>query len=102
MRRPRRASEQRIVCWIILPRRSSWRISRRASPNWNGQQPCRGPDKIMLLKRRIADLERTWPRRRSLSELLRETDSVVRLTGISFYEAFDSLLAGVTGEEVAR
>jgi hypothetical protein len=56
----------------------------------------------MLLKRRIADLERTWPRRRSLSELLRETDSVVRLTGISFYEAFDSLLAGVTGEEVGQ
>ena len=53
----------------------------------------------MLIKRRIANLERTWPRCRSLLELVRETQSVARLTGMAYDTAFDRLLVGVVGEE---
>ncbi len=54
----------------------------------------------MLVKRRIANLERTWPRRRSAADLIREAQSVARLTGMTYDKAFDRLLVGVTDDEL--
>ena len=56
----------------------------------------------MVLKRRIASLERTWPRRRSLLQLVRETQSVARLTGLTYDTAFERLLPGVTDDEIEQ
>ena len=53
----------------------------------------------MMVKRRIANLERTWPRCRSLLELVREAQSVARLTGMTYETALSRLLVGVVGEE---
>jgi len=54
----------------------------------------------MIVKRRIANLERTWPRRRSATDLVREAQSVARLTGMTYDTAFDRLLVGVTDDEL--
>ena len=53
----------------------------------------------MMVKRRNANLERIWPKCRSLLELVREAQSVSRLTGMTYDTAFDRLLVGVVGEE---
>lgn len=59
----------------------------------------------MMLKRRLANLERLWPRRtsarqhRSFAELLREAESIARFTGIDFDEAFTRLIVPLSPEE---
>jgi hypothetical protein len=54
-----------------------------------------------MLKRRIATLEKTWPRRRSATDLDREARSIARLTGTTYIHAFENLLTAVTDEELA-
>jgi len=53
----------------------------------------------MIRIRRLENLERTWPRRRSLAELAMEAQRVARLTGMTFETAFDRLFDRVTDDE---
>ena len=53
-----------------------------------------------MLKRRIATLEKTWPRRRSAADLDREARSIARLTGITYIGAFERLLTEATDTEL--
>ena len=54
----------------------------------------------MMLKRRITDLERRWPKRRTLAELCREAQSISRLTETSFGETFQSLVVKLSDAEL--
>jgi len=54
----------------------------------------------MMVKRRIATLEKTWPRRRSATDVDREARSIAQLTGTTYIEALERLLAAVTDEEL--
>ena len=54
----------------------------------------------MVLKRRITDLERRWPKRRTLAELCREAQSISRLTATSFGETFQSLVVKLSDAEL--
>ena len=54
------------------------------------------------LKRRIAGLERTWPRPKSLADLRQDALNVVRLTGTTYESAFKGLLVDLSYEDVKR
>jgi hypothetical protein len=54
----------------------------------------------MMVKRRIATLEKTWPRRRSAADVDREARSIAQRTGTTYIEAVERLLAAVTDEEL--
>jgi len=53
----------------------------------------------MVLKRRIARLESRWPRRRSFADLLREAESIARLTETDSDEAFTRLIVPLSPEQ---
>jgi hypothetical protein len=53
----------------------------------------------MIRIRRLENLERMWPRRRSLAELAGEAQCLARLTGMTFETAFDRLFDRVTDDE---
>jgi len=54
------------------------------------------------LKRRIAGLERTWPRPKSLADLLQDARNIVRLTGTTLEAAYKALLVDLSYEDVKR
>ena len=54
----------------------------------------------MILKRRITDLERRWPKRRTLAELCREAQSISRLTATSWDAVFQSLVVKLSDAEL--
>lgn len=54
------------------------------------------------IKRRIAGLERTWPRPRSLADLQQDAGNIVRLTGTTYESAFKGLLVDLSYEDVKR
>jgi hypothetical protein len=56
----------------------------------------------MILKRRIERLESRWPRRKSLAELVREAESIARLNGTDFDQAFTRLIVALSPEERGR
>jgi hypothetical protein len=56
----------------------------------------------IVLKRRIAGLERTWPRIKSLADLRQDALNVVRLTGTTYESAFKGLLVDLSYEDVKR
>jgi hypothetical protein len=54
------------------------------------------------IKRRIAGLERTWPRRRSLADVERDARNIVRLTGTTYESAFKGLLVDFSEDELRQ
>jgi hypothetical protein len=54
----------------------------------------------MILKRRITDLERRWPKQRTLAELCREAQSISRLTATSWDAVFQSLVVKLSDAEL--
>lgn len=53
-----------------------------------------------VLKRRIAGLERIWPRRRSLADVERDARNIVRLTGTTYASAFEALIVDSSEDEL--
>ena len=56
----------------------------------------------IALKRRIAGLERTWPRPKSLADFLQDARDIVRLTGTTLEVAVKGLLVDLSYEDVKR
>jgi hypothetical protein len=54
------------------------------------------------IKRRIAGLERTWPRPRSLADLQQDALNIVRLTGTTYESALKGLIVDLSYEDVKR
>jgi hypothetical protein len=55
-----------------------------------------------VLKRRIAGLERTWRRPKSLADLRQDARNIVQLTGTTYEAAFKGLLVDLSYEDVKR
>ena len=56
----------------------------------------------IALKRRIASLEQTWPRRKSLADFCKDAVNIVRLTGTTYRGAYRRLLNDLSREDVER
>jgi hypothetical protein len=83
-------------------------ISKCVSPNWRKQQGIKAEPELnrgvlnTTLKRRIAGLERTWPRPKSLADLWQDVINIVRLTGTTHEAAIDGLLVDLSYEDLKR
>ena len=83
-------------------------ISKCVSPNWRKQQGIKAEPELnrgvlnTTLKRRIAGLERTWPRPKSLADLWQDVINIVRLTGTTHEAAIDALLVDLSYEDLKR